>query len=118
MATPDEPYPWLETAAVLDQLRLMPIRVEVEAAAVERARVAAGEAVERVRRDLAGPAGAFAATPAVVQAGVLLAARCYARSGSPLGVASFGEFATAVLRSDPDVPFLLGIGRHAKPAIG
>lgn len=47
---------------------------------------------------------------------ILLAARLYARRGSPLGVAAFAELGAAyVSRHDPDVERLLGLG---KPKVG
>lgn len=47
---------------------------------------------------------------------VLLAARLYARRGSPLGVASFGELGTAyVQRHDPDILSMLRLDR---PGVG
>jgi len=61
----------------------------------------------------------FVATPRIVQAGTLAAGRLYARKGSPAGLASFGEFGAAeVLRIDPDVDRMLGVGRFGRPRIG
>lgn len=61
----------------------------------------------------------FAADDDVVLAGLIGAARLFARRSSPAGLASFGEFgATEVLRLDPDVSRLLGTGRHASPEVG
>ncbi len=49
---------------------------------------------------------------AIVLGTVLLAARWYGRRSSPSGVASFGEFGPAYVKSrDPDVAMLLGLGR-------
>lgn len=112
-------HDWLPAAAVLDHVG---VQADAPAAAsVERARLAAAAIVERNRPDLAA---AFSADPptvddAIVEGGVLLAARLHARKGSPAGIASYGEFgAAAVLRFDPDVAQLIGVGRYAKPAIG
>ena len=75
-----------------------------------------------MRPDLFRVVGGEAQTPdAVDHADVvfgaqLLTARYWARRGSPTGLASFGEFgAAAVVRLDPDVERLLGVGRYAKP---
>lgn len=94
----------------------------------DRARLAAAAHVEGLRPDLlvsttttnadgsTTTTTTFAAPPQVRFAGVLLAARLYARQGSPAGLASYGEFGpAAVLRLDPDVERLLGVGRHARP---
>lgn len=44
---------------------------------------------------------------------VMLAGRLFARRGTPLGVAGFSEFGgNAMLRHDPDIARLLGIGPH------
>lgn len=83
---------------------------------LEAARVGAAAYVERVRPDLDWSGDA----PADVKLGALiLAARFYARKGSPMGVATFAEFGAAqIVRLDPDVERLLGIGRHSRPRIG
>ena len=48
-----------------------------------------------------------------------LTARLYARKGTPAGIATFGELGAAtILRTDPDVQMLLGLGRYATPRIG
>lgn len=123
--TPElEPYGWLPLPAVLSWLGMR--SDDAGAEAVELARQAAADYLETQRPDLRvadvqldGTAAPFAATPAVVQAGVLAAARLYARRGSPAGLASFGEFGAAeVLRLDPDVARLAGLGRHAMPRTG
>lgn len=50
---------------------------------------------------------------------VLLAARLYSRAGSPTGIAAFAEFGPAsILRLDPDIERLLGLGRNAAPVVG
>jgi hypothetical protein len=93
---------------------------------VEPYRAAAAAVVERARKDLLlteivddVPVVTFTPDAAVKLAGLMLASRYYARRGSALGVASFGEFgATEILRYDPDVASLLGLGRAARPKIG
>ncbi len=92
----------------------------------ERARLAAAAYVERVRPDLftvtvsgADTLVTYDPDAAVVHGARLLAARLHARRSTPQGLASFGEFGPAgILRLDPDVERLLGVGRSATPAIG
>lgn len=82
------------------------------------ARAAAAQLVRRARPDLFA-AGATPTDAAVVYGGQLLAARLWARRGSPTGLAAFGEFGpAAVLRLDPDVERLLGVGRYSSPRVG
>jgi len=58
----------------------------------------------------------FDPPPRVVLGAKMLGARLWARRGSPQGVASFAEFGPAeILRYDPDIQRLLGLGRYAKP---
>lgn len=90
---------------------------------VDEKRRAAAAVVERARKDLFGVdevgAQTFAGDDAVVEGAALYAARLYARRETPAGLASYGEFGPApVLRLDPDVERLLGLGRYAKPALG
>lgn len=83
---------------------------------VEQKRAAVVAFVERNRRDLFAAGGLFVPTDDVVAGALMLVGRLHARKGSPQGLASFGEFgASAVLRIDPDVERLLGIGRAGKP---
>lgn len=106
----------------------LPLPVDVSSSdGAHGARLAAAAYVRRVRPDLFGLAadGVTALTPDpvahadVVQAGQLVAARLWARRGSPTGLASFGEFGPGAIRSvDPDVERLLGIGRSAAPVVG
>lgn len=114
---PVDPAPWLPLADVLAELRVT--AGTPDAAAADRARVAAASYVERHRRDLLVPVGdgtAFAPDAAVRHGALLLAARLYARRSSPAGLASYAEFGPApVLRLDPDVERLLGLGRHGRP---
>lgn len=118
------PYPWLPTDRVHRWLKLTDTDDADLLALVEDCRQAAGDYCERQRPDLYAPAtettpARFAATPSVVQAGVLSAARLYARIGSPAGLAAYAEIGAAeILRIDPDVTRLLGVGRYAPPRVG
>lgn len=112
---------WLPIAAVLEQTGVK--AGSADEAGVDRRRVATAAFVERHRRDLAGVdldgTPTFTPTPDVVEGAILLAARLHARKGSPTGIASYGEFGpAAVLRFDPDIDRLLGIGRSVGPVIG
>lgn len=122
IAEPTGSHPWLPLSLVLSWLQ-----VDADgpaAGVVDQVRAAAAAHCERQRSDLfdlvdgdyVGPAGQL---DVIRQAGLLAAARLYARRGSPAGLASFGEFgASEVLRRDPDVAALLGTGRHAHPKVG
>lgn len=113
---PPAPFDWLTADAVANQLQLNDRAAgDPLPARAEQARLGAAAYVERVRADLdwTDPA------PDVVMGAAILASRLHARAGSPLGLASFAEFgASAVLRLDPDVERLLGLGRYAKPKVG
>lgn len=119
MTTPPEVGPWLTP----DDLRDYAQAVEggPAEARIEAVRLAVVELVEDNRRDLFLPAAndpdrVYVPTHSVRMGAVLLAARMLARRSTPLGVQSYGEFATAILRSDPDIGLMLGLGRNAKPA--
>lgn len=87
--------------------------------AVEDVRRAAGAWVERQRRDLFTGQGIDQVGGDVLAGATLMVARLSARKGSPLGLASFAEFGpSAVLKLDPDIERLLGLGRYAKPVVG
>lgn len=140
MSTPDpDPYPWLPLNDVLTSLGVD--ESDAAAARLRRHRLSACAYVERMRADLrVGPltpaadvfggggygSGVYGATavlfradPAIVEGTLLLIARLHARKGSPLGLASFGEFGPAsIARLDVDIERLLGLGRNAPPAIG
>lgn len=112
--------PWLTPALVVGQLP----GVELDGggalpADVETHRAAAGDYVERQRRDLfvdVGGVPTFTPPASVLLGAVMIVARLAARKGSPQGLASFGEFGpAAVLRLDPDIERMCGIGRSAKP---
>lgn len=114
-----EVAPWLPPATVAGQLPGVELDGSGELPAdVELARMAAAEFVEGARGDLRTPEG-FTAGPAVQLGAALLVGRLHARKGSPQGLVGFSEFGpAAVLREDPDVARLLGLGRYAKPVAG
>ena len=126
MTEPAEPFAWLPSARVQRWLQVDP--ADDVAAVVEDCRVSAASWCEDQRRDLVVVtydvdcvvlAETFTPTERVVQAAVLATSRLYARRSSPAGLASYGEFGAAeVLRLDPDVSRLLGVGRYARPAVG
>lgn len=61
-----------------------------------------------------------AAFPANVERGAdMMAGRLFRRRESPAGVAAFGDMgAVYVMRNDPDVAMLLGLGSWASPGVG
>lgn len=83
--------------------------------ALTSATAAAVAFVERQRADLhTGQAGTpFAATKDIEHGTAMLAARLYERRGSLLGVAPSAGYEAAgqILRYDPDIEQLLGIGK-------
>lgn len=84
-------------------------------AALASATAAAVAFVERQRRDLAtGQEPAFDAPADVKHGAAMLAARLYERRGALLGVTASAGFegAAEILRYDPDIEQLLGIGRY------
>lgn len=115
---------WLALDDVLRQLTLPADQADPQRADADQARRAAAATVERVRPDLvvvdaSGSASFPVADPDVVQGALLLAARIYARKGSPQGLASYGDFGPApITRLDPDIERLLSVGRYARPAVG
>lgn len=60
------------------------------------------------------------AFPANVERGaVMMAGRLFRRRESPAGVAAFGDMgAVYVMRNDPDVAMLLGLGSWSAPGVG
>lgn len=118
----DQVAPWLPSALVARQVP--GVDLDPEGALpleVEDARVAAAAWVERQRRDLVGGVDGATFTPGadVVLGAAMLAARWHARKGSPQGLVGFAEFGpAAVLREDPDVFRMLGLGRYARPQVG
>jgi hypothetical protein len=115
-----QPYPWLPIADVLGWLQID--AGHKHAGIAEWCRRAAASYVEDVRSDLVelvDDVPTFDASDRVKQAGLILAARLFARRSSPAGLAAFAELGAAdVVRVDPDVPRLLGLGRHARPQVG
>jgi hypothetical protein len=88
-------------------------------AALLMAANAAAEYVEELRPDLfldpVPPEGPlFVPSSRVFLAAAMLAHRWYSRRSSPLGVAGYGELGAAgILRYDPDIARLLGIGSES-----
>lgn len=131
----DQDAPWLPATAVRDQLPGVALDGDGNLPAdVELHRLAAADFVEDERRDLVIPAvpavldvdgvtvlepavpASFGATPRIVLGAAMLVSRLKARQGSPQGLVGFGEFGPAtVMREDPDVARMLGIGRFGKP---
>lgn len=112
------PYPWLPRDRVRRWLKALEGVNDYE---IDDVRVAAADWVEHQRKDLFVDAEdpedppVYTPTPAIVQAGVLAAARLWARKSSPAGLAEFAEFGAAgVLRTDPDVTRLLRTGLRPK----
>lgn len=61
----------------------------------------------------------WAKAPAVVEGANMLAARWFRRKGSPAGVESVGTLgAVYVMRTDPDIAMMLGLGPYAGPEVG
>lgn len=55
----------------------------------------------------------------IVYGATLLAARYFRRKNSPAGVEAMGQQgAVYVMRTDPDVAQLLGLGTHSPPTVG
>lgn len=121
----EDPYPWLPVDLVAGWLKVSP-----EDAQVEQVRRAAADYCQDVQRGLwvdvldeSDPpvviGRLYAATDRVVQAGLIAAGRLWARKTSAAGLVSYGEFgASEILRLDPDVERLLGVGRYAPPVVG
>lgn len=128
-APEEQPHPWLPASRVLAWLQLTELAgtspEDDRVTTAEDCRRAAADHLETQRRDLwtqptlEDGEPAFDATEGVVTAGVLVAARLFARRSSPAGLASYGEFGAAeVLRLDPDVARMAGLGRNAYPRLG
>jgi len=57
--------------------------------------------------------------PRIVRGSTMLAARLFRRKGSPAGVEAFGSLGGAyVMRTDPDIAMLLGLGTWTSPQVG
>lgn len=93
------------------------LKVSVDTDGLEELRQEVASYVEDVRRDLLSEDGStFAATPRIVLGAKMLGSRLWSRRSSPAGIASFAEFGPAVvLRYDPDIERLLGLGRYGRP---
>lgn len=122
--TPEPSHAWLDVDDVRAWLQLDDTAND---RVVELVRTAAASYVEGCRRDLFVPASDEAGAQLVlvdslggdvITAGILAASRLWARRSSPAGLVSFGDMGTEVLRADPDVDRLLGLGRFAKPRVG
>lgn len=109
---------WLTESQALALIALTP--GDVDATAFGGALEAARDHVEGKRSDLFVPADPVTDPPAppvftpggdVLLGTAMLAHRWYERRSSPLGAAEFSEFgAGTILRHDPDIAKLLGIG--------
>ncbi|HEY9415285.1 MAG TPA: hypothetical protein VIQ30_11030 [Pseudonocardia sp.] len=76
---------------------------------------------EGKRRDLwsTDPVPVYAATAMVKLGTAMLANRWYARLRTPMGVSQNAEFGgTEILRQDPDIAKMLGIGTEGVPVFG
>jgi hypothetical protein len=114
------PYAWLDPDKVATW-----VKVDTDADnadSVELARQAAASWVEDQRPDLNVTTTVadvevitFTPTERVVLAGVIATGRLLSRAGNLSGLVNYGEFAGAVLRSDPDVRQMLG---RPRPVIG
>lgn len=104
---------WLEPADVSAAFNLGDV---TDNSALESATAAAASFVEEERPDLITEDDLYQPTARVKHGAAMLAARLYERRGALLGVApSAGyEEAATILRNDPDIERLLGIGR-ARP---
>lgn len=91
---------------------------DVDLPAFEGALAAACAVVERKRSDLKDGL-VFTADAAIKLGTAMLANRYYARRSSPLGAAQFTEFgAGTILRYDPDIGRLLGLGTEGEFTFG
>lgn len=97
----------------------------VDDAAYEGALAAARAYVERKRADLVTTAGdppvsTFTAGADILLGTAMLAHRLYERRSSPLGAGEYSEFGGigTILRYDPDIGRLLGIGREGAFVVG
>lgn len=119
MTDPDpEAYPWLPSASVLAWLKIDEDNAD-KVAVAELCRKAAADWIEDQRPDLVAtstddpPVVTFEATDRTVMAGLLSAARLFARVDSPNGVVAFAELGVgSILSSDPDVKRYLGRNKN------
>ena len=108
---------WLDAAYVGEVLGADLVD-QLDTVALEEACTGARGFVEDRRRDLfetIGEVASFMPGPSVRYGAALLAHRLYARRTSPLGVLGFTEDGySGILREDPDIARLLGIGRNRR----
>jgi hypothetical protein len=92
-----------------------------DVAALDGAIAAAVAYVEEHRADLFNDADppVFVETPTIELGTAMLANRWYQRRSSPLGPATYSEFGgSPLLRHDPDIAKLLGIGGEGRFVFG
>lgn len=81
--------------------------------------VAAVNALVRSWRCASSAVGQAAFPANVVRGAEMMAGRLFRRRESPAGVAAFGDMgAVYVMRNDPDVAMLLGLGPWSSPGLG
>lgn len=122
---PEAPATWLDASTVTAALG-EDLAEPVDTVALQSWCDGTRSYVEGKRSDLFVPvegddeaAPVFTPTPSVVSGAVLLAWRFYARRTTPLGVLGFSEDGAAgILREDPDVAKLLGIGKAGRFVFG
>lgn len=102
---------WLDDATVRGLLGT-DLTESIEDGNLQPACDAARAYVERQRSDLFSAVEPFDFTPGgdVLYGAALLAYRWYARRTSPLGLVELGEGSAGILRHDPDIARLLGVG--------
>jgi hypothetical protein len=116
MPEEETPYAWLDPAQVAEWVKVDP---EADNAGnVELARQAAADWIQDQRPDLwvtvtvdDEEVTTFAATPRILEAGLIVTGRLLTRAGNLSGLVNYGEFAGSVLRNDPDVRMLLGLSK-------
>lgn len=114
---------WLEVPQVVALLELPPEDTsedEAWLASFEGALAAARSYVEDNRADLfnGDTPREFQPGPDVKYGTALLAYRWKKRAGSSLGVAEYSEFGSGLLRHDPDIAKMLGIGTEGAFVFG
>jgi hypothetical protein len=108
---------WLSAgqAAALTNTSAAPDAVDWVAAVA-----ASCEYVEGKRADLfIGTPGVFTPGPLIIYGTAMLSNRWYTRMRSPMGASQNVEFGgSEILRQDPDIAKMLGIGTEGKPVFG
>ncbi len=113
---------WLDAAQVSGILG--DLAADLDTPALQSACDAARDFVEDRRSDLwvtAGdpPVTTYTPTPSVIHGAALYAFRLYHRRNNPLGILGTTDVGPAgILREDPDVARLLGIGRSRRFRFG